>query len=783
MDSVLPYAFGALAYFFAQCEPNTQKVMKGGNTEDMERIPALIALTNVYVMESSDRKNNLFNKKGGGKRTRESDDEESGNTLDRPLKKTRKQFLQEFKLSPASSVSITNPNNNTHIEESNDNNHDNQTEDESEYSSSEESKESEEPTEVDNRPTHTTELYEAVYNILQFADAKHDFKILWKRVRTKDEYNKKMKMRFNIEDSNMKVLGEEFVKKFDGLVLKSPFETDFFNEMIKHADWFFDNDNTVQRDFFENFITFDSNLKYENYETNKSFRRTLHEVLNQGVTHVVKDSTEPSGLKNVFDHNTHKNGFTFITPLPQMWDSQLSSSQPSEHPNINKSYFDTTSCSPKLLHDARNVPKRSQIPLFGIESVDNSAVFDFCNSTNRKLKISKRHEDFSPTQKDVEHLIQFLEDYNYYGSPYIDWNHMSPYIDWNHMIETFLEENKYVLEDNRNRCTPPTKVIFDGEEYCTYEINNTNAKRTRRIFKFLKFVRDDIGEDHNVTYEDLIMLAFDLKKTGDWGQVFWVKNNKSDTLFYSKDRLAALISIYCGNCTVGGFDKLQDPQTGKTKYAFIYRGHGFKNDSTKKGGGKRKRESDNPPPLLSKTDGIRDYERTIAYLKHPSGYLGQKGRGREPVIIQRRNTRDRLGMKADHASGREEVSSHLQKKMKGIYSRLEHMRKKASRKSASALSRDDIVFFEGMYVLFQNMPYIFNLIPAFGKAFDIDSTVVASDVRDVKIGIVQFVLSLPEDIRKQWSDMFETRGEAFYDAWAVKIGSVCDEIYSAVYAD
>jgi hypothetical protein len=37
--------------------------------------------------------------------------------------------------------------------------------------------------------------------------------------------------------------------------------------------------------------------------------------------------------------------------------------------------------------------------------------------------------------------------------------------------------------------------------------------------------------------------------------------------------------------------------------------------------------------------------------------------------------------------------------------------------------------------------------------------------------------------KQWWSKEFQTHGEAFYDAWAEKIGSVCDEIYSAVYAD
>jgi len=448
------------------------------------------------------------------------------------------------------------------------------------------------------------------------------------------------------------------------------------------------------------------------------------------------------------------------------------------HPNVHKSYFDTNSCKPALLEDARNVPKTSNMPLFGISSTAKAKngkilTFDFCNSSQKVFtKIGKKKALFRPTAPILRQLIIFLET-------------QRGLVDWDGLIRKFKAWDKQF----------------------------TNESNFERIEPFLKYIRDDIGDQYPITYEDLIMLAFDLKKTGDWGQIFWVKNNKSDTLFYSQDRLASLFSIYCGNCTLGGFSEFVDPINNQGSYAFIYRGHGFTNGD--------------PATFLSKKDGVRDYEQQISYLKHsmflkrgrkdqfkPSvtakdarlkreakneeirkqrkekrlqkrrmmDRYGQRGRGREPVIIQRRIAHDHHGMKADHISEWEEVSSHLQKNMKAIYTRLEQMRND-SRRSETALTHDDIVFFEGMYVLFHNMPYIFNLIPAFGKAFDIENTVIASDVRDVKIGVLKYVFSLPNEIQNQWSKEFQTHGEAFYDAWAEKIGSVCDEIYSAVYAD
>lgn len=802
MDVVLPYAFGALAYYFTQSESKKENVMKGGNTKDMVRIPALIALTNVYMMESSDRIKN-FRMKGGGKRKYESD-EDSGN---KPYRKNFKlapasfsvDNSENFKLPPAvdnsdnfklapASFSITNRNDNDQKDIG------------LEHSSSEEyneSKESEEPKEVDNRPTHTTELYEAVYNILQFADAKHDFKELWTEL---DDYHNRMLKRFNIKDS-IKVLGEKYPFIEKCLRSKSKFESNLFNTLIRYSELFF-NEASKQRlkdFFFQGFVTYgfqEIPSKKSRKTKRKQFQEDLKKLKNEGIMHVVKDA---GGVRSLQFSEKIPRGFKFIRPINQIWDSQKGSVESyiqnlTSHKNIEKSYFDTSSCDPKLLDDARNVRKNSGIPHFGIHTIvkknldgsthyknDEVIALDFCDSTVKTFsRIGKRDFQFSPKKDIIEQFILFLERQKR--------KKKSQFINWKSFI---IEFKKWSHQKYRSR-----------------------IKCFKSMKPFIEFVRDDIGNNHHITYEDFVMLSFDLKKTGDWGQVFWVKNNKSDTLFYSGDRLAALFSICCGNCTIGGFTDLEDPQhPNEERYAFIYRGHGFTNGD--------------PAPFLSKMDGVRDYEQQISYLKHsmflkrgrkdqfkPSvtakdarlkreakneeirkqrkenrlqkrrmmDRYGQRGRGREPVIIQRRIAHDHHGMKADHISEWEEVSSHLQKNMKAIYTRLEHIRND-SRRSESALTHDDIVFFEGMYVLFNNMPYIFNLIPAFGKAFDVENTVIASDVRDVKIEVLKYVFSLPNEIQNQWSKEFQTHGEAFYDAWAEKIGSICDEIYSAVYAD
>ena len=41
MDVVLPYAFGALAYYFTQSKSQKKNVMKGGNANDMVRLARL----------------------------------------------------------------------------------------------------------------------------------------------------------------------------------------------------------------------------------------------------------------------------------------------------------------------------------------------------------------------------------------------------------------------------------------------------------------------------------------------------------------------------------------------------------------------------------------------------------------------------------------------------------------------------------------------------------------------------------------------------------------------
>lgn len=409
------------------------------------------------------------------------------------------------------------------------------------------------------------------FMLLQMADARHDFQgHRAKKISSnwKDhKYRKSIMELFGIDDKiwegtlrelytdnkvglrsvicGLKAGGKKGNSKMD--------ETSVFNATFFHDSFFMD-ETTNQNIHDFNFFTVENPLKWwKKVPQNTNIREDqfyqqqmnvsgsdpltilLKSLRASGIDQFLKD-TKIAGTRKpgLFSEDLlEKAGIREVTSINSLWDpktggvANFNSLTNQKNANIRQTYM--SDCTPTSFErDPRNIPK-SLYHLFQLFSVpkgekvtqENQYQIQFCGNPQNTFKGNLLTSVLNLT--DIMYHIQ-----------------------------------AHSKSDTKTALTYAIKQ-FDS---------SGSTKDDRNNVKFLKFLRDDILPINKFTVKDLIRFLYDAKKTGDWGQAFWVKQNRN-TMFITNDRLAGLYSVFCGNVTIGGFVKIISKKI-KPKMVYVF---------------------------------------------------------------------------------------------------------------------------------------------------------------------------------------------------------------------
>ena len=409
------------------------------------------------------------------------------------------------------------------------------------------------------------------FMLLQMADARHDFQgNRAKKIANKwkdHKYRIQIMKLYGIDDRKWEgQLGELYHDKKVGLRgvicgLKAGGkkgntkmdETSVFNATFFHDSFFMDETTSKNVHDF-NFFTVEEPLKwwkkvpqdtsitqdqFYQQQINASGSDPLTKLLKSlkaaGVDQFLKDTkiagTRKPGLFS--EELLKKAGIREVTSINSLWDpktggvASFNASTNQKNANIRQTYM--SDCTPTSFErDPRNVPK-SLYHLFQLFSIPEGE------------KVSQENQ----------YQIQFC------GNPANSFK--------GNLLTSVVNLTEIIYHIQAHAKSGAKTAL----SYAIKQFDSSGStKDDRNNVKFLTFLRDDILPVNKFEVNDLIRFLYDAKKTGDWGQAFWVKQNRN-TMFVTNDRLAGLYSVFCGNVTIGGFVKLISTKI-KPKMVYVF---------------------------------------------------------------------------------------------------------------------------------------------------------------------------------------------------------------------
>lgn len=575
---------------------------------------------------------------------------------------------------------------------------------------------------------------EAVYNLMQFADARHDFDSRGTRI-WDENYIKLMKKRFKIDDTTFgKIFTSAYNDETTGLKniffsenKNSSYETNVFNRLFQKSEWFLDPMKECVNDKFHFFRSGKKNAFGK--AQRPKFNQQLEKLKAQGITYVLRDGSVRAGLEDVEDR------VMSITNLNKLWDPAKASNteyfnqKQNKIENIDETYM--SHCETHLLDDARNVLNRK--PTFLLSKNMNKS-----DATNKEI---------------AAYVLRFCPLSNGNSRGFTETNYNS-------------KKNLFELIKNLD------KLAENNGQSANVSWEKIMKKITKNNKKIIEFIKNNTK---NLTYESLIMILYDMKKTGDWGQSFWVRKNKSSVMFLSQDRLAMLFSIYCGNTTIGGFKGIvgENVQATENKTIFIYEGH-----NKLRSKGFRGRGRGGSPVMGISMEKMREYhEESIDWLSNIVSHLNtQIQQGGNTILVDRLRHVENTVPFENHPSVFEVWKSSVKEKIENKEKKLNNILKTVS--AGKRITKEQYITFENMFLLFNCLPFISRLISSFADHRGFSSDHTKNAIRRIRRNIVFHFQKLSEENIKMYKGQIDHVIDQHYDHWEKKLNVLCDQISS-----
>jgi hypothetical protein len=586
-----------------------------------------------------------------------------------------------------------------------------------------------------------------LYNTMQYADARHDFDDdFWGKLNNDIEraygisYNQLMKRRFNIDEHKINAFFPSIHPNLpsifkEGKKKHTNYEINIFNEFINHPEWFGSKTPGMSLHFFRQDgqrIREDMPAAFKTH-----YVETLQHLYSLGNTYFVQDG----GFSRQTQQILVGFGLKRLTTFNTLWDSAPHGEvnnvleQGQIVPTVKNTYMETSETT-NLFTDARNVSING--PLFTLQYIESDQTFPWRlglrpGATRRKRSARTSHLDdpifidlpkgWNPDKPLMKVLIRAFE------------------------LASISDQN---LEDGKVAWHKVWKFIQNGPE---------NAKT---------FVEQVQKTGKAFTYKFMIMLCYDMKKTGDWGQVYWARNNKN-TMFVSKDRLALLFSIYLGNCTLGEMKDLKPPN-GKEypnqRVQFMYEGAGESKMSS---------IAEQRMDYYFTKQELSETPLQVSRLQQ-GGSLAEAMLTHHPLLSPALDRKTQITKKKmDWKYWKANTKHSMEQKIQKLESIKSHLKKRT-------LSIDEVRFVEMMYTLFNNLSSLLNYFPRYGKSAGLKRSQCTQDVWEIKRAILKYFAPPNKNYdRTVTSPRILNFTKKYYNRWERKIGELSDTIVNNMY--
>lgn len=580
-----------------------------------------------------------------------------------------------------------------------------------------------------------------LYNIMQYADARHDFDEIWgelnddiKRAYGKSYYQL-MKQRFALDENKINAFFPSIRPKLPSIFNEGRkhvnYEINIFNEFINHPEWFGSKTPGMSLHFFRK----NDGQRIREEDMPAAFKthyvETLQHLYSLGYTYFVQDGNQLDEK----DEKLSDFGFVKLTTVNTLWDPAPNGTvndvleQFQIVPTVKSTYMETSETT-NLFTDARNVFING--PLFTLQFIErDKTIFWRLGLRPAATRPAKTWifidlpKGWKPTTPLMKVLIRAFE------------------------LASISDEK---LEEGVVAWHKVWKFIQNGPE---------NAKT---------FVKQVQKTGYAFTYKFMIMLCYDMKKTGDWGQVYWAHNNEN-TMFMSRDRLAVLFSVYLGNCTLGEMKGLTLPNGSnkdKDTVRLMYEGAGESKISS---------IADQRMDYYFTKQELSETPLQVSRLQQ-GGALAEVMLAHHPLVSP---TLDRKTQSAKKKMGWKYWKANTQYSMEQKIQKLEIIKSQLKKKT---LSIDEVRFVEMMYTIFNNLSSLLNYFPRYGKSAGLKRSQCTQDVWEIKSAILKYFAPPTENYDKTvTSSRILKFTKQYYNKWERKIGELSDTIVNNMYEE